>query len=108
MDQVKKLRNHGKNSDLALVEGAQQFRGVQSFQIDHARALHQRQQEIRHLRKHVKEREHAEHGIFGADPRPAEHRFNFAHEIGVSQHHALGIGSRAGGIEQGSHMIRGN
>ena len=38
--------------------------------------------------------------------RPSEYRFNFAQQIGVGEHHALGIGSRAGGVEQGSDDIR--
>jgi len=91
VDQVKKLRHHGKNSDLALVERTQQFRGVQCFQIDHTRTLNQRQQEIGHLREHMKERQHSEHRIFRTDMCPAENGFDFAHEVGVSQHHAFGI-----------------
>ncbi len=40
--------------------------------------------------------------------RPAEHRFHFAQQIGVGEHHAFGIGSGARGVEQGSDHIRCN
>ena len=60
VNQVEKLRHHGKNRDLALVERAQQFGSVQRFQIDDPGALHQRQQKIRHLGEHVEERQHAQ------------------------------------------------
>ncbi len=106
VNQVEKLRHHGKNSDLPLVQRPQQFRGVQCFQIDHLRALHQRQQQIRHLGEHMKERQHSEHRIVRTDLRPFEYRFHFAQQVGVGKHHALGIGSRAGGVEQGSDHIR--
>ena len=64
VNQVEKLRNHGENRDLTFVERAQQFRRVQRFQINDAGALYQRQQKIRHLGEHVKERQHPEHGVF--------------------------------------------
>ncbi len=108
VNQVEKLRHHGKNRDLALVERAQQFGGVQRFQIDHPRALYQRQQKIGHLGEHVKQRQHAEHGIFRTDVRPAEYRFNLTQQIGVREHHSLGIGGGAGGVEQGGDDVRGD
>ena len=37
---------------------------------------------------------------------PLEYRFHFAQQVGVGKHHALGIGSSAGGVEQGGDHIR--
>ncbi len=108
VNQVEKLRHHGKNRDLAFVERAQQFGGIQRFQIDDSGSFHQRQQEIGHLGEHVKERQHPKHGILRTDVRPSEYRFNFAQQIGVGEHHALGVGSCAGGVEQGSDNVRGD
>ena len=73
VNQIEKLRHHGEDRDLTFVERPQQFGGVQCFQIDDAGALHQRQQQIGHLGEHVKERQHAEHGVVRADVRPSEY-----------------------------------
>ena len=40
--------------------------------------------------------------------RPAEYRFHFAQQVGVGEHHPLGIRSGAGSVEQGSDHIRFN
>src|SRR6266404_8422478 len=105
VNEVEKLRYHGKNRDLPFVERAQQLGGVQRFQIDDPRSFHQRQQEIGHLGEHMEERQHPEDGVLRTNVRPAEHRFNFSQQIGVREHHALGIGSCAGGVEQGGYNI---
>ena len=41
-----------------------------------------------------------------AEVDPVEHGFHFAQKIGMSQHHAFGIGGGSGGVEQGSDVIR--
>ena len=106
VNEIEKLRHHGKNRDLSFVERPQQFCGIQRFQIDNSGALHQRQQKICHLGEHVEERQHPKHGVFRADVGPAEYRFDFAQQIGVREHHALGIRCGAGGVEQGGDNIR--
>ena len=83
----------------------QQFRGVESFEINDARALDQREQQVRHLRQHVKERQHAEQGVAGADIDPVEDGFDLAKDVGVSEHHAFGIGGCTRRIEQRSEIV---
>ena len=61
--------------------------------------------QIRHLRQHVEQRQHSEQGVTRAEIDPVEDRFDLAQEIGVSKHHALGVGGRAGGVEQGSEVL---
>ena len=83
------------------------FGGVQSLQINDARAFYQGQQQIRHLRQHVKHRQHAQHCVRRPNVDPIEHRFHFAEKVGVGKHYALGIGGGARGVEQGSEIVRG-
>ena len=91
---------------LRSLQRPQKFGGVQRFEINHARTLDQGQQQIRHLRQHVKHGQHAEQCVGGSDVDPVEYGLHFAQEVGVGQHHALGVGSRAGGVEQGSDVVR--
>ena len=105
MDQIVELRHDRERRDVALAQSAHEFGGVERFQIDDARSLHQREQQIGHLRQHVKERQHAEQRVGGAEIDPVEHGLDLAQEIGVGQHHALGIGGGAGSVEQGSEIV---
>ena len=105
VNQIVKLRHDGKRGDVALAQRSQQFGRVERFQIDDARSLDQRQQQVRHLRQNVEERQHAEQGVGRAKVDPVEDGLDFAQKIGVSQHHALGVGGGAGGVEQGSEIV---
>src|SRR6266550_2992869 len=106
MNQIEKLWHHSKSRNLAFLQGAQKFRSVQCFQMNHSRTLHQRQKQVCHLRQHVKERQHTKHGIFRTDFYPCKYSFNFTKQVGVSQHDALRVGSRARCIEKGSDAVR--
>ena len=106
VDQIEELRHHGERGDVALAQGPQQFGRIQSFQINDARAFHQRQKQIRHLRQHVKHGQHTEQRVGRPDIHPVEHRFHFTQKVGVRQHHALGIGGGSRGVEQGSDVVR--
>src|SRR5438094_1747857 len=106
MNQIKKLRHHGKGCNLAFLQGTQKFRSVQGFQMDHSRTLHQRQKQICHLRQHMKERKHTKHGIFRTDFYPCEYSFDFTKQVGMSQYDALRVGSRPRCIEKGSDPVR--
>ncbi len=60
MNQVEELRHDCERGDIALVQSAQEFGGVEGFKIDNPRALDQGKEEIRHLRQNVEERQHPE------------------------------------------------
>ena len=53
MDEIEKLWNHGERGDVALAEGAQQFGGIERFQINHASSDDQREQKVGHLGEHM-------------------------------------------------------
>ena len=80
MNQVEKLRHHGECRDVALAQSPHQFGGIESFEIDDARALDQRQQQIRHLRQHVKQRQDAKQRVAGPEIDPIENSFHLAQE----------------------------
>ena len=107
VDQVEELRHHGEDGDLALLQRPQQFGGVQRFEVDHARAFHQRQQQVRHLRQHVEHGQDAQHRVGRADLQQAENRIHFTQQVGVRELHTLGIGRGAGSVEQGGHIVGG-
>ena len=106
VNQIKELRHNGKGRDVALAQSPQEFGSVQSLQINYARAFYQRQQQIGHLRQHVKHGQHAQQRIGRADVDPVKYRFHFAQKVGVGEHHALGVGGGARGVEQGSEIVR--
>ena len=81
VNQVIKLRDNRERGDVALAQSAQKFGGVKRFEIYNARAFHQRQQQIRHLRQHVEERQHAQQRIGGAEVNPVEDGFHFAQKF---------------------------
>src|SRR5580692_4566908 len=105
VDQVKKLRHHRERCDFALCQRTKQLRRIQSFEINDTGAFHQRQQQVRHLRQHVKKRKHAEQRVLRAELRPAEYGPHFAHKVRVRQHHSFGIRSSARGIKQRSKIV---
>jgi hypothetical protein len=106
VNQIKELRHHGKSGDVAFAQSAQKLGRVQSFEIDHARALDQRKKQISHLCQHVKHGQHAQQCVLGADVDPVEHSFHFTQKIGVGKHDALGVGGGSGSVEQGSEVFR--
>ena len=106
VNQIEELRHHGKGGDIPLLQGAQKLGRVQRLQVHHARAFHQRQKQIRHLRQHVKHGQYAEQRVGWAQVDPIEHRFDLALEVGVGKHHALGIGSCSRGVKKGSEIFR--
>ena len=105
VDQVKKLRHHRERCDFPLCQCTKELRRIQSFEINDTGAFHQRQQQVRHLRQHVKKRKHTEHRVLRSDMRPAEYGPHFAHKVGVRQHHSFGIRSSARGIKQRSKIV---
>ena len=105
MDQIEKLGDNRKCSDVALLQCAKKFGGVQRFEVHHSRALHQGKQKIRHLRQHMEHGEHTEQRVRRADVDPMEYRFHFALKIGVSQHYPFRIRSGARGVEQGGDVF---
>ncbi len=105
MNQIKELRHDGECSDIALVQRPQQFGSVQRFEIYDARSLDQREKQVGHLGQHVKQGQHAEQSVARAKFDPVKNGFDLAQKIRVSQHHALGIGGSARGVEQGSEII---
>jgi hypothetical protein len=107
MDQVEKLGHHTKRSDVAFLQSAQQFGGVQGFEVHHARTVEERQEQIRHLRKHVKHGKNSEQRILRADLNYPEHGIRLADQIGVRKHDSLGIGGGARGVEQRGEVALG-
>ncbi len=73
VDQVVKLGHHAKRGDIAFPQSAQQFGGVQRFEIHDTRAVEQRQEKVRHLREDVKHRENSEERIGRVDLDYREH-----------------------------------
>ena len=65
MNQIEKLRDDGKRRDVALAQSPHQFGRVQGLQVDDARTLDQREQEICHLRQNVKQGQHAQQRVGG-------------------------------------------
>src|SRR5205807_2824999 len=63
VNQIEELRHHGKGGDIPLLQGAQKLGRVQRLQVHYARAFHQRQKQIRHLRQHVKHGQYAEQRV---------------------------------------------
>ena len=107
VNQVEELGHHGKRGDVAFLQGAQQFGGVQRLQVDDARAIEQRQEKIRHLREDMKHRENSQQRIRRADLHGGEHRIRFADEVGVGEHDALRIGGGARSVEQRRQVALG-
>src|SRR5438874_5936579 len=91
VNEIEKLRDYGKRRNLPLAEGAQQVVGIQSFQINDAGSRYQRQQKIGHLREGMEERQQSQHSILWPDPQYRENSLDFAHQVGVGQHYALGV-----------------
>ena len=107
VNQIKELRHHGEGGNVPLAQSAQKLGRVQSLQVDHARAFHQRQKQIRHLCQHVKHRQHAQQRVGGSEVDPIEHGFHFTQKVGVGKHHALGVGGGSRGVEEGSEVVQG-
>ena len=95
VNQIKKLRHYRERGDVALVQSPQQLGGIQRFQVDDTRSLDQRQQQICHLRQHVKQGQHAQQRVVRPQIDPVENRFHFGQKVRVRQHHALGVGGCA-------------
>ena len=53
----------------------------------------------------MKHGQHAEQRVRGSEIDPVEHRFHLTQKVGVRKHHALGVGSGSGGVEQGSEVV---
>ena len=105
MDQIEELWHDAKGSDVALLQSAQQFGGVQCFQIDNTRAIEQRQKEIRHLRQNVKHRQNSEQSVRRANLDYRKHRIRLADKVGVGEHDTLRISGRARGVEQSGEVV---
>lgn len=105
MNQVKELRHDRESCNVALGQRAQEFRRVESFQIHNPGALDQRHQQIGHLGQDVKQRQHAEKGIAGPEINPIEYSLDFAKDVGMGQHHALGVGGSTGGVDQAGEIV---
>ncbi len=105
VNQVEELRDDGECGDLPLLESAQEFGGVQCFEIHDTRAFDQRQHQVCHLRQHVEHGQDAEHGVGVADLQKTEDGVDLAQHVGVGELHALGVSGGAGGVEQGCDSI---
>ncbi len=106
VNQVKKLGHNAKHGDVAFLQSAQQFGGVERFEIDDARAIEQRQEKVGHLREDMKHGENSQQRILGANLDYPEHRIRLADEVGVGEHDALWIGGGARGVEQRRQVVR--
>ena len=108
VNQVEKLRDAAEQGNVALAQGAQQFRRVERFQENDAGASGQRQQQVGHLRQGVKQRQHAKNGVARVDVNQPKCAFGFGGEVVVGEHHALGIAGRSGGVENAAVSRRAN
>src|SRR5581483_3095616 len=92
VNQVIELRHDCEGGDVALLQRLHQFGGVEGFEIEDARSLHEGKQHVRHQGEDVKQRKDAEQGIIRSDVDPVENGVNFAQQISMREHHAFGIG----------------
>src|SRR5690348_1698651 len=105
VNQVEKLRYDAKDRNVSFLKRSEQLGRVKRREINSACACDQRQQQIRHLRQNVKQRQHAKNGVAWPDVGPGKNRVSFSEKVSVREHHAFGIGSRTGGVEQGSNVV---
>ena len=54
----------------------------------------------------VKERQHTKDRVARSESQQPEYRIAFTQQVGVGEHDAFGIGSGAGGVEDGRDIIR--
>src|SRR5581483_7876215 len=85
MNQIEKLRYDAKDSDVSFLKRSEQLGRVERREINSACARDQRQQQIRHLRQNVKQRQHSENGVVGPDVGPVKNCIRFAEKIGVGE-----------------------
>ena len=77
VNQVEELRDAAEQGDVALAQGAQQFRRVERLQENDAGAAGKRQQQVGHLRQGVKQRQHTENGVARGDVNQPKYAFGF-------------------------------
>src|SRR6266496_5330479 len=106
MNQIEELWYHSEPRYIPFSQRLQQLCRVERGKINHPSACNQRQQQIRHLRKYVEERQHPENGVLRSEVCPRKHRIRFAEQIRMREHYALGIGSGSRSVEKGSQIIR--
>src|SRR6266496_4727327 len=106
MNQIEELWYHSEPRYIPFSQRLQQLCRVERGKINHPSACNQRQQQIRHLRKYVEERQHPENGVLRSEVCPRKHRIRFAEQIRMREHYALGIGGRSRRVEKGSKVLR--
>ena len=99
VNQIEELRHAREDRDAPLGQGLEQVGGVERFEEDHARAHGKRQQQVGHLRERMEERQHAQHGVALRHVDHGKGRLALAGEVAVREHHALGVGGGARGVE---------
>ena len=103
MNEVEKLRDAREQCDVALTECPHPTRSpafpVERIEEDDAGSYRERQQQVRHLRQGVEEREHAQQRIARPQADELEDRVTLRHQIAVREHDPLGVARGAGGVE---------
>jgi hypothetical protein len=105
MDQIEELRHAGEDRDRSRLEGLEERGRVDRLEEDHTRARRQWQEKIGHLREGVEERKHAEHGVFLGDVDDRQRARALGLEVGMRQDDPLGVGGRAGGVEDYGRIV---
>ncbi len=105
VDKVKELGHAAEKGDAAVAQPAQQFAGVELLEIDHAATRRKRHQQVGHLRQGVEQGKDAQDRVALIHADVVEDGLGFSVEIGVGQHHALGVARRPGGVEQDRDII---
>ena len=106
MDQIEELRHAGEDRDPARLERAEQRRGADGLQEDDPRADRQRQPQVRHLGERVEQRENAEDDVVLVRLDDGQDRRAFRLEIAVREHDPLGVGRRAGGVQDDRRVAK--
>src|SRR5439155_13981532 len=105
VDQIKKLGHHSECRDLPFPQRFQQFSCIERRKKHRTCSSHERQQQIRHLRKHMEQRKHTKNRILRPNMRPRKNTFSLAQQIRMCEHYALGIGGGSRSVEKGSEVI---
>ena len=107
VDEIEELRHAGEDTDPARRQRMKHRRRAHGLEKHDAGANRQREQQVRHLRKPVKQRQDAQDGVVIGHAHHLECCPAFRLEVGVREDHAFRIGGRAGGIQNHRGIVGG-
>ena len=106
MNEIEELGDAAEDGDASLTQGERQFLRVERIKKDDLAAIAEGKKQIRHLREHVKERQHSEQSVTGPDLDELANAVQFGGQVAIGQHDALGIAGSSGGVDDGGNIFR--